>query len=251
MYCCSLLQNIILRQLFATCTNHVFTTYTGIQKSQLMWDKDGFKIENVRPTFFICVVAFKFPFNFLSLSRSWTWRLAFSIESPLFITCIVAWVNKSISIATKLAQSGFWVFVCATTSGHKSCICNTIDSCRLFLHRVSLHRYLYHRQNMDPRDERSEKSVWSCALLLNITFLKMGFIVVQWENENSMSVVSEKKVAGAVQLKDGTTVDISTCTHKGRVAIYKATIWKFVVSKNCDIRYVIKILPMKRYNGLN
>ena len=59
----------------------------------------------------------------------------------------------------------------------------------------------------------------------------MGFIVVQRENENSMSVVSEKKVAGAVQLKDGTTVDISTCTHKGRVAIYKATIWKFVVSK--------------------
>ena len=107
MYCCSLLQNIILRQLFATCTNHVFTTYTGIQKSQLMWDKDGFKIENVRPTFFICVVAFKFPFNFLSLSRSWTWRLAFSIESPLFIARIVAWVNKSISIATKLAQSGF------------------------------------------------------------------------------------------------------------------------------------------------
>ena len=52
----------------------------------------------------------------------------------------------------------------------------------------------------------------------------MGFIVVQRENENSMSVVSEKKVAGAVQLKDGTTVDISTCTHKGRVAIYKATI---------------------------
>ena len=38
-----------------------------------------------------------------------------------------------------------------------------------------------------------------------------------------MSVVSEKKVVGAVELKDGKTVDISTGTNKGRMAIYKAT----------------------------
>ena len=38
------------------------------------------------------------------------------------------------------------------------------------------------------------------TVLLNIMFLKMGFIVVQWENENSVSVVSEKKVVGAVEL---------------------------------------------------
>ena len=50
--------------------------------------------------------------------------------------------------------------------------------------------------------------------------------MVQWENENSVSVVSEKKVVGAVELNDGTTVDISTGTNKGRVAIYKATILK-------------------------
>ena len=41
-----------------------------------------------------------------------------------------------------------------------------------------------------------------------------------------MGVVSEKKVVGAVELKDGTTLDISTGTNKGRVAIYKATILK-------------------------
>ena len=57
-------------------------------------------------------------------------------------------------------------------------------------------------------------------------FLKMGFIVVQWENENSVSVLSEKKIVGAVELKDGTTVDISTGTNKSRVAIYRATILK-------------------------
>ena len=64
------------------------------------------------------------------------------------------------------------------------------------------------------------------TVLLNITFLKIAFIVVQWENENSVSVVKEKKVVGAVELKEGTTVDISTGTNKGRVAIYKATILK-------------------------
>ena len=42
------------------------------------------------------------------------------------------------------------------------------------------------------------------TILLNITLLKMGFIVVQWENENSVSVANEKKVVGAVELKEGT-----------------------------------------------
>ena len=32
----------------------------------------------------------------------------------------------------------------------------------------------------------------------------MGFIVVQWENENSVSVLNEKKVVGTVELKEGT-----------------------------------------------
>ena len=39
-----------------------------------------------------------------------------------------------------------------------------------------------------------------------------------------MSVVKEKKVVGAVELKEGTTIDILTSTNKGRVAICKATI---------------------------
>ena len=46
------------------------------------------------------------------------------------------------------------------------------------------------------------------TVLLNIIFLKMGFIVVQWENENSVSVVNEEKVVGAVEYKEGTTFDI-------------------------------------------
>ena len=50
--------------------------------------------------------------------------------------------------------------------------------------------------------------------------------MVQWENENSLSVVKEKKVVGAVELKEGTTVDILTGTNKGRVAVDKATILK-------------------------
>ena len=62
--------------------------------------------------------------------------------------------------------------------------------------------------------------------MLNVTFLKMGFTFVHWENENNMSVVNEKQFVGTVALKGGTTVDISTGTNKGRVAIYKATILK-------------------------
>ena len=38
----------------------------------------------------------------------------------------------------------------------------------------------------------------------------MDFIVVQWENENSVCVVNGKKVVGVVELKEVTTVDIST-----------------------------------------
>ena len=54
----------------------------------------------------------------------------------------------------------------------------------------------------------------------------MGFIGVHWENENGVNVVNEKKVVGAVELRDGTTVDISTGTNKGRVGIFNATILK-------------------------
>ena len=34
--------------------------------------------------------------------------------------------------------------------------------------------------------------------------------MVQWEIENSVSAVNEKKVVGAMELKEGSTVDIST-----------------------------------------
>ena len=50
--------------------------------------------------------------------------------------------------------------------------------------------------------------------------------MVQWENENSVSIVKEMKVVGAMELKEGTTVDIFTGTNKGQVAICKATILK-------------------------
>ena len=75
-------------------------------------------------------------------------------------------------------------------------------------------------------DRTSVKLFLFSTVLLNITFLKIVFIVVQWENENNVSVVKEKKVVGAVELKEGTTVDILTGTNKGRVAICKATILK-------------------------
>ena len=80
--------------------------------------------------------------------------------------------------------------------------------------------------NFSTVDRSCVKLFLFSTVLFNITFLKMGFIVVHWENENSVNVVNEKKVVGAVELRDGTTVDISTGTNKGRVAIYNAAILK-------------------------
>ena len=71
--------------------------------------------------------------------------------------------------------------------------------------------------------------------------------MVQWENENSVSVVKEKKVVGAVELKEGTTVDILTGTNKGRVAICKATILKVVVSKIAIFKF--RCLGIQIQNG--
>ena len=79
-------------------------------------------------------------------------------------------------------------------------------------------------------DRTSVKLFLFSTVLLNITFLKIVFIVVRWENEKSVSVVKEKEVVGAVELKEGTTVDILTGTNKSRVAIYKATILKVFTS---------------------
>ena len=46
------------------------------------------------------------------------------------------------------------------------------------------------------------------------------------------------KVVGAVELKEGTTVDILTGTNKGQVAIYKATILK--VCGEHKLRYSLR-----------
>ena len=43
-----------------------------------------------------------------------------------------------------------------------------------------------------------------------MTFLKIGFVAVKWEIENSVSVVNEEKVVGAMELKEGSTVDTLT-----------------------------------------
>ena len=55
--------------------------------------------------------------------------------------------------------------------------------------------------------------------------------------KREQSVENEKKVVGAVELKGGTTFDISTVTNKGRVAIYKATILK--VCGEYKLRYSV------------
>ena len=91
------------------------------------------------------------------------------------------------------------------------------------------------------------------STVLNITFLKIGFIVVQWENENSVSDVNEKKVVGAVKKSQKKGQQLTYWLVQTRVEwpFIELRVWKFEVSKNCDIRYVIKILSKNRYNGFN
>ena len=55
----------------------------------------------------------------------------------------------------------------------------------------------------------------------------MVFVVVQWENENTINVINEKQVVSGVELKEKAKVDIILAEgKKGRSAIYKATILK-------------------------
>ena len=57
-------------------------------------------------------------------------------------------------------------------------------------------------------------------------------IVVQWENENTVSVVNEKQVVGDVELTEGVRiVDVSIGQSKGRLAIYKATSTAYAIPK--------------------
>ena len=62
----------------------------------------------------------------------------------------------------------------------------------------------------------------------------MGFIVVQWENENCASGVNEEQVVGAVKLKVWRTV---IDWPVGQAAIYKAMILK--VCGEYKLRYLV------------
>ena len=90
------------------------------------------------------------------------------------------WASQRILFAKKSTWSYPWSETKKTTFG-----------AHLWMYFSSVHRYCF-------------KLFLFSTALLNITFLKMGFIVVQWENKNSMSVVNEKKVVGAMELKEGT-----------------------------------------------
>ena len=75
--------------------------------------------------------------------------------------------------------------------------------------------------NFSTFDRSCVKLFLFSTVFFNIKFLKMGFIVVHWEDENSVNVVNEKKVVGAMELRDGITVNISTGTNKRQATKYR------------------------------
>ena len=80
--------------------------------------------------------------------------------------------------------------------------------------------------------------------MLNITFLKTGFTVIQWENENSVSIVKKIKLLAPWSQKKEQQLAYWL------VQTTNLQFWNFVVSTNCNIHYMIKILPENRYNSL-
>jgi RecB family endonuclease NucS len=52
----------------------------------------------------------------------------------------------------------------------------------------------------------------------------MGFAVVQWEEEESISVIGEKDIIG--EAEEGKLVTVMTRNAKGRANIYQAVILK-------------------------
>ncbi|XP_068682915.1 uncharacterized protein [Montipora foliosa] len=77
----------------------------------------------------------------------------------------------------------------------------------------------------------------------------MVFIVVQWENEDTVSVVNEKQVVGNGELQEGTHVEISTASNKGRLAIYKATILQ-VFGEKAEVAMAVLPLLLQGKSGM-
>ena len=70
------------------------------------------------------------------------------------------WLVLFLTFAVNITQVGFESFFPRKLSATNRAF--LFDSCRLFLHRVNSHHYLYHRQNMDaryhnPREENRSK----------------------------------------------------------------------------------------------
>lgn len=73
----------------------------------------------------------------------------------------------------------------------------------------------------------------------------MVFAVVQWLEENSVSVINEKQVilGEDLELKEGLTVDVSAGKNsKGRLAVYKATVLKLFGTKAKALDYEASLL---------
>ena len=130
--CCNLFCFFILTKHFCKSSN----TCGSSAHFANIWHTDNTEVVNV-------LFEKKTPFK---------WLLLFTLfETPKKLW--LAWVISHLCHEHNL--SGFRVFVSSTTFGHKSCIYSTIDSCRLFLHRVSSHHYLFYSKVFIVQKERT------------------------------------------------------------------------------------------------
>ena len=77
------------------------------------------------------------------------WVLVHWDHPGISYTSLCDWLVLFLTFAANITQVGFESFFLRQLSATNRA--SLFDSYRLFLHRVNLHHYLYHRQNMDPR----------------------------------------------------------------------------------------------------
>ena len=136
---------------------------------------------------------------------------------------------------------------------------------------MSSHHYLYHYQNMDPRhpsskNRESVREVFECTFhgliacvlsyffsqlfCLILHFLKTGLLWFNAKMRTAWVSSMKRKSLAPWSSKKGQQLTYRLVQTRVKWSFIKLLFWNFVVSTNCNICYMIKILPKNRYNGL-
>ena len=92
--------------------------------------------------------------------------------------------------------------------------------------------------------DRSVETLGLWIVTSSVTFIKSV-------NQSGIKPCLKRKLLVLWSLKKGQQLTYWLVQTRVEWPFIKLQFWKFELSKNCDIRYVSKILSKNRYNGLN